>query len=286
MKGITILKTSLNFNTFIKNLFLKINWESVLQHIGGIVFQLIFLTIVLLLINWIGKKIIRHIFKTGLRSTRATISPKKLDTIYTLVLNIFKYVLMFFWIYAILSAIGIPVGTLVAGAGIFSLAIGLGAQGFVSDMVNGFFIILEQQISVGDTIKINNVEGRVTYVGIRTTQIQSTDGTLNYIPNRNITVVSNKSRNNMQALMEIPIFNDSPFNEITKIIEDVNQNLKLDELQITKRPAILGFSNQNDGTLTIQVAAYTKPGAQFNAKNVLLEKYLSAIHDHGIKLPK
>lgn len=193
---------------------------------------------------------------------------------------------MFFWIYAILSAIGIPVGTLVAGAGIFSLAIGLGAQGFVSDMVNGFFIILEQQISVGDTIKINNVEGRVTYVGIRTTQIQSTDGTLNYIPNRNITVVSNKSRNNMQALMEIPIFNDSPFNEITKIIEDVNQNLKLDELQITKRPAILGFSNQNDGTLTIQVAAYTKPGAQFNAKNVLLEKYLSAIHDHGIKLPK
>jgi Small-conductance mechanosensitive channel len=153
-------------------------------------------------------------------------------------------------------------------------------------MVNGFFILLEQQISVGDTIKINAIEGQVTYVGIRTTQIQSVDGTLNYIPNRNITIVSNKSRNNMQALMEIPIFNDSPFTEITKIIEDINQNLDLTELQITKRPTILGFSNQNDGTLTIQVTAYTKPGAQFKARNVLLEKYLSAIKAAKIDLPK
>ena len=267
-------------------MFLKVDWESVLQHIASVVIQLVLLTVVLLLINWIGKKIIRHIFKTGLRGTKATISPKKLDTIYTLVLNIFKYILMFFWIYAILSAIGIPVGTLIAGAGIFSLAIGLGAQGFVSDMVNGFFILLEQQISVGDTIKIGAIEGRVTYVGIRTTQIQSADGTLNYIPNRNITVVSNKSRNNMQALMEIPIASDAPFDKITKIIDDISNDINLEELQITKKPAILGFANQNDGTLVIQIAAYTKPGAQFNVKNVLLKDYLSAIKDAGIELPK
>ena len=267
-------------------MFLKVDWESVLQHVASVVFQLVLLTVVLLLINWIGKKIIRHIFKTSLRNSKTTFSPKKLDTVYTLVLNIFKYILMFFWIYAILSAIGIPVGTLIAGAGIFSLAIGLGAQGFVSDMVNGFFILLEQQISVGDTIKVNAVEGRVTYVGIRTTQIQSVDGTLNYIPNRNITIVSNMSRNNMQALMEIPISSDAPFDRITQLIEDTNQELDLTKLQITKKPAIIGFANQADGTLVIQVAAYTKPGAQFNVKNVLLKKYLSAIKADGIDLPK
>jgi len=94
------------------------------------------------------------------------------------------------------------------------------------------------------------------------------------------------SRNNMQALMEIPIFNDSPFDEITKIINDINKNLQLNELQITQEPSIVGFNNQNDGTLTIQVAAYTKPGAQFNVRNVLLEKYLSAIKAAKINLPK
>ncbi len=267
-------------------MFLKVDWEAVIQHVASVVFQLVLLTIVLLLINWIGKKIIRHIFKTGLRKSKRGISPKKLDTIYTLVLNIFKYILMFFWIYALLSAIGIPVGTLIAGAGIFSLAIGLGAQGFVSDMVNGFFILLEQQISVGDTITVNGIDGQVTYVGIRTTQIQSIDGTLNYIPNRNITVVSNKSRNNMQALMEIPVVSSAPFEEITKIINQINENLNLAELQLTVKPYIVGFSNQPDGTLVIQVATYTKPGAQFKAKNVLLERYLTAITDAGIELPK
>ncbi|GEO45767.1 mechanosensitive ion channel family protein [Companilactobacillus alimentarius] len=280
------MNTSFNFNNLIKKMVLKVDWEAVLQHIASVVLQLVLLTIVLLLINWIGKKIIRRLFKTGLRKYKRGISPKKLDTIYTLVLNIFKYVLMFFWIYAILSAIGIPVGTLIAGAGIFSLAIGLGAQGFVSDMVNGFFILLEQQISVGDTIQVNSVEGQVTYVGIRTTQIQSVDGTLNYIPNRNITIVSNKSRNNMQALMEIPVSSDAPFEEITKIINNINQNLDLVKLQITKKPYIVGFSNQPDGTLVIQVATYTKPGAQFHVKNVLLEKYLSEIKASGINLPK
>ncbi|WP_334352524.1 mechanosensitive ion channel family protein [Companilactobacillus sp. HBUAS56257] len=280
------MNSSLNFNSLIKKMFLKVDWEAVIQHVASVVFQLVLLTIVLLLINWIGKKIIRHIFKTGLRKSKRGISPKKLDTIYTLVLNIFKYILMFFWIYALLSAIGIPVGTLIAGAGIFSLAIGLGAQGFVSDMVNGFFILLEQQISVGDTITVNGIDGQVTYVGIRTTQIQSIDGTLNYIPNRNITVVSNKSRNNMQALMEIPVASSNPFEEITKIINQINENLNLAELQLTVKPYIVGFSNQPDGTLVIQIATYTKPGAQFKAKNVLLERYLTAITDAGIELPK
>lgn len=278
---------NLSFNVFniAKKMFLKIDWEQVLEHVTSVVIQLVFLTVVLLLINWIGNKIIRHIFKNNWKSL-AKVPTKKLDTIYTLVLNIFKYVLIFFWIYAFLSAIGVPVGTLIAGAGIFSLAIGLGAQGFVSDMVNGMFILLEQQISVGDMIKIGTIEGRVTYVGIRTTQVQSIDGTLNYIPNRNITIVSNMSRNSMQALMEIPISSNAPFNKITKLINNINQNLDIEKLQITKRPYIVGFSNQNDGTLVLQVAAYTRPGAQYNVKNKLLEKYLGAIRKAKIELPK
>ncbi|WP_249038399.1 mechanosensitive ion channel family protein [Companilactobacillus allii] len=218
--------------------------------------------------------------------SKSPISQNKMNTIYTIVLNIFKYILLFFWIYAILSAIGIPVGTLIAGAGIFSLAIGLGAQGFVSDMVNGFFILLEQQISVGDYININGIEGTVTYVGIRTTQLKSVDGTLNFIPNRNITVVSNLSRNDMRALIEIPVSSDSPFDNIKQVIEHVDKGLDLKSLKITQKPSILGFSNLNDGTLVIQIVAFTKHGEQFNVKNVLMKKYLTALNSAGINLPK
>ncbi|WP_334330438.1 mechanosensitive ion channel family protein [Companilactobacillus sp. HBUAS59699] len=275
-----------NINRFIKNMLFKVDWEGIAQHILSVVAQLILLTIVLLLINWIGKKIIKHIFNSNLKLSKNPIPQNKMDTIYTIVLNIFRYVLLFFWIYAILSAIGIPVGTLIAGAGIFSLAIGLGAQGFVSDMVNGFFILLEQQISVGDYININGIEGTVTYVGIRTTQLKSVDGTLNFIPNRNITVVSNQSRNDMRALVEIPVSSHSPFDQIKQVIAHTNKELDLKSLKITKAPSILGFSNLNDGTLVIQVVAYTKHGEQFNVKNILMKKYLVALNQAGIDLPK
>ncbi|KRK63679.1 small-conductance mechanosensitive channel [Companilactobacillus tucceti DSM 20183] len=275
-----------SLNTFFKNILFKVNWEDLAQHVLSVITQLILLTVVLLLINWIGKKVIRHIFKSNLRIRKNPIPQNKIDTIYTIVLNIFRYVLLFFWIYALLSAIGIPVGTLIAGAGIFSLAIGLGAQGFVSDMVNGFFILLEQQISVGDLIKVNDIEGTVTYVGIRTTQIKSFDGTLNFIPNRNITVVSNKSRNDMQALIDIPVYSNSPFEEIKKVIREVNAELNIKSLQITKAPTVLGFSNLNDGTIVLQINAFTKPGSQYAVKNLLLRKYLVALNEAGIELPK
>ena len=75
-------------------------------------------------------------------------------TVNALVLNIYRYTCYFFLFYAILSEIGDPVGTLIAGAGIFSLALGLGAQSLVSDIVTGFFILLEQQLDVGDTVQI------------------------------------------------------------------------------------------------------------------------------------
>ncbi len=110
---------------------------------------------------------------------------------------------MFFYFYAILSILGIPVSTLLASAGIVSVALGLGAQGFVTDIVTGFFILLEQQFSVGDVVKINTITGKIHAVGLRTTQVISDDGTLNFIPNRSITVVSNMSRNNMQAVIDI-----------------------------------------------------------------------------------
>ena len=85
----------------------------------------------------------------------------------------------------------------------------MGAQGFLSDLVNGFFILLERQLDVGDTVRVTNgpitIAGTVSSVGIRTTQVRDADGTLHFIPNRNIMVVSNLSRGNQRVLIDMPI---------------------------------------------------------------------------------
>ena len=83
-----------------------------------------------------------------------------------------NYVLYFFLVYWLLSILGVPVSSLLAGAGLAGVALGLGAQGFLSDVVNGFFILLENQFEVGDSVEVGPVTGLISTVGIRTTQIR------------------------------------------------------------------------------------------------------------------
>jgi Small-conductance mechanosensitive channel len=90
----------------------------------------------------------------------------------------------------------------------------------------------------------------------------------------------------MQALIEIPVYGDAPFEEIKRIIDNSNKNLNLKQLKITKKPVVTGFSNQNDGTFVLQISAFTKAGEQFNVKNKLLQKYLTTLKENNIKLPK
>lgn len=158
---------------------------------------------------------------------KATFNVSRINTIHTLIRNMVHYTLGFFFVYALLSTIGVPVGSLLAGAGVVGVALGLGAQGFMNDLITGFFIITEQQINVGDYVRLTNLtlEGTVTAVGIRTVQLKSVDGTVHYIPNRNITTISNTSRANMQVVVDVRILPSEGLDEIRAIIEEVNEQI-------------------------------------------------------------
>ena len=103
--------------------------------------------------------------------------------------NVVQYTYYFLLGYSILAILGLPVATLVAGAGVASLALGLGAQGFITDVVNGFFILLEHQFAVGDYVTIAGLSGTIISTGIRTTILSGDDGSRH--PNRNIENVTN-----------------------------------------------------------------------------------------------
>lgn len=156
--------------------------------------------LLLLIVFYIAKKMlhtmVQRIVKPSLKMSRHDVGRQK--TISRLLENVFNYTLYFFLLYCILSILGLPVSSLLAGAGIAGVAIGMGAQGFLSDVINGFFILFERQLDVGDEVVLTNgpitVSGKVVSVGIRTTQLRSEEQALHFVPNRNITVVSNFSR--------------------------------------------------------------------------------------------
>lgn len=246
------------------------------------------ISILLLIIAFvIVRQVINYLFeKTVNRSlafSRQKVARQK--TLAKLSHNVLNYTLYFFLFYWILSILGIPISSLLAGAGIAGVAIGLGAQGFLSDVVNGFFILLENQFDVGDIINVGTVSGTVTNVGIRTTQIHDFDGTLHFIPNRNITIVSNKSRSNMRAQIDIPLFVHTNLDQISDIVTKINEEYVSKHPAIVGEPTVFGPTTNANGQFVYRINIFTQNGAQFDIYAEFYKLYQKAILEEGIDLP-
>lgn len=221
------------------------------------------LIILFLILLPIGKKIIHKvIMKAG--SSRK-IKPGRIKTLEKLMSNVYFYILFFAMIIMIFGVLKIPIAPLLAGAGVLGLAIGFGAQGIVSDVVTGFFILLEWQLEIDDYVTIGSIEGIVEEVGLRTTKIRSFDGTLNYIPNRNITNVANHTRGNMRALVDFTISREEPLDKTIATLERVCATFQSDD-RFKDGPHVLGVENLDASNMVLRVVGHTENGKQWECE--------------------
>lgn len=272
----------------INRAFAHLDFEKIVQNLVSRALSIILTIVVFMIILWIGKFIINYAFSHTKRIKM--LGDHRIATFHTLTLNIFRYTCLFFMFYALLSLIGVPVGTLIASAGIFSIALGLGAQGFVSDMVNGFFILMEKQLDVGDVVVIGTIKGTVSGIGLRTTRVVSSDGTLNYIPNRNITTVSNLSRMTWHTNVDLPISTTAPLERIKAVIETTNQQL-IDQQVLTEenQPKIIGpvtvpAVNTKEASLVYRVSLTTTYNKQAQLTSDCLAAYITALNQAQVPL--
>ncbi|WP_100071649.1 mechanosensitive ion channel family protein [Loigolactobacillus backii] len=278
------LNKSVNHQANLLTRFIEsIQWIDILNKIFGTVLEIILFSLLFWLINKIARLLIDRSFNTY--KVNRNISEGRSQTIFILVNNTVKYVIFFFYLYAVLSVLGVPVGTLIASAGILSVALGLGAQNLVKDILSGFFILLEQQLDVGDHVIIGSIEGIVTALGLRVTQVKSFDGTLNYIPNSNINIVSNLSRNNMRVQLDVRLFPKTDSEKVTAILNKVNQELTPKYPDIESGPDIFGIVDLGNGNLALRVVLYTKNGAQGRIQSDYLAAYMQALTTAGIEVP-
>ncbi|MBP3967390.1 mechanosensitive ion channel family protein [Paenibacillus lignilyticus] len=171
------------------NWFQENLWNTaVLLEFGGIILKISLILIVANIMTRIGKAFVRKFFIVTAK-TRAYRKGRE-QTLVKLCENVIYYVVYFIALITILE-IFIDIKGILAGAGVVGLAVAFGAQGLVKDVVTGFFILFEDQFSVGDKVKINTIEGTVEELGLRTTQIKGNDGEMYYITNSMITQVAN-----------------------------------------------------------------------------------------------
>ena len=264
----------------------NINWDAIVATLIEKSLSILFLIFLFFIIQRIGKYLIDRTYANY--SKKQHFSESRLKTLHTLIINAFQYTLFFFFIYSLLTIVGVPVGSLLAGAGIAGVAIGLGAQGFMNDLITGFFIILEQQMDVGDYIRLLalNIEGTVTSVGLRTTQIKAVDGTVHFIPNRNITTISNLSRANMQVLIDVRINPEEGYEKICEVITEVNETLKEKYIEsIQTGPDIFGMVDLGNGNFAVRATMYVLNGKQFAVKEEFLAQYIKALTEAGFTIP-
>ncbi|MDM5361537.1 mechanosensitive ion channel family protein [Peribacillus sp. ACCC06369] len=230
----------------------------------------------------IGKTVINKFFAVRLRSP-IRVSERRETTLIKLLENIVTYVINFIALIMILEIFSFDVKALLAGAGILGLAVGFGAQSLVKDIITGFFVIFEDHFSVGDYIKINNFEGEVIEIGLRTTKIKSGAGELHFIPNGSIIQVTNYSILNSMAVVDVTIPNDGSVELAEKVLIELLSSMEGKYEALIKAPEFLGIETISAEEIVLRITAETKPMHHIEISRILRKEISAALDLSGIK---
>ncbi|QUW23989.1 mechanosensitive ion channel family protein [Sporosarcina sp. Marseille-Q4063] len=231
----------------------------------------------------IGKMIIRRMFtlkiKTPLRP-----SERREKTLLKLLENTLAYVVYFSAILAILSEF-MDISGLLASAGVLGLAVGFGAQSLVKDIISGFFIIFEDQFSVGDYVEIGTTMGTVEEIGLRTTKISAYGGEIHILPNGNITQVINYSINNSLAIIDVRIGYEVDINRAETLLEEFLTTLPIGYGGLIDRPTLIGVQDLAVSEIVFRVTAETEPVMQWAFARKFRKDLKVFLDKHGIEIP-
>merc|ERR1712012_1377977 len=173
------------------------------------------------------------------------------------------YVIGFMAVVAILSAFSIDISGIIAGAGVIGLAVGFGAQNLVRDVITGFFIIFEDQFSVGDYVRINQAEGTVQEIGLRTTKVQAWTGELFIFPTGTVTEVVNFSLHNSTAVVDLSVSHDSDLAKVERLILEFLETVQPTYEEVISPAELLGVQNMTATEVVMRLTAETLPMQHF-----------------------
>lgn len=270
--------------TFFNKVSEKLMNEDIWMSVGESVLKIIAIMIISGLLIKVGKLAIHNFFKMRTKSP-LRISERREATLMKLLENILSYAVYFISIMMILSALTINVQAMLAGAGIVGLAVGFGAQSLVKDIITGFFIIFEDQFSVGDYVRIGPFEGTVEEIGLRTTKIKSFTGEINILPNGSIVEVTNFSLYNSVAVLDIGIAYEGDIEYTEKVLQEYLDTTTEKYPELVKAPELLGVQQFGASEVVLRIVAETLPMKHWYIGRQLRKDIKLVLDEHGIEIP-
>jgi small conductance mechanosensitive channel len=188
----------------------------------------------------------------------------------------------------VLKELGIDIAPIIAGAGIAGLAIGFGAQNLVRDIISGFFIIMENQIRVGDVAVINGTGGLVEEINLRTVVLRDLEGTVHVFPNGTIQTLSNRSKGWSRYVLDVGVAYKENVDYVMQVLKEIGEELYKDPYfgQLILEPMeILGVDNFGNSEVTIKCIIKTLPLKQWEVGRELRRRIKNTFDQKGIEIP-
>lgn len=186
----------------------------------------------------------------------------------------------------ILQAVDVNIGPLLASAGVAGLAVSLGAQVLIKDYIGGVLILAEDNFRVGDVIEVNGVSGEVVRITLRMTYLRDLEGKLHAVPNGDIRLVTNLTREWARAVVDLTLAYGADSARVNRAMEDVTARLQEDPAvkDALLGPAeVLSWNNHSDLGVQVRVMVKTRPGQNWLVSRVVRQLALEALAAEGLR---
>jgi moderate conductance mechanosensitive channel len=239
--------------------------------------------ILLRLLNEITNRIAKF---SRTETVPGTVRSQQLRTLSSVIHGGGIFLILFVATLMILQTLGINMGPLLASAGVAGLAIGFGAQTLVKDVITGFFVLMENQYDIGDAVRIAGVTGTVEKMTLRRTVLRDADGAVHNVPNSQINVVSNLTRDWAQLSLHIAVDYKEDSDKVVKLLKEVGTEVQNDpefSEAIVAVPEVPGIERVASGEVDYLMLVKTKPGKQYAVSRELRRRIKLCFEKNNIQ---
>ncbi|MGI8658326.1 MAG: mechanosensitive ion channel family protein [Candidatus Limnocylindria bacterium] len=213
---------------------------------------------------------------------------RRVRTIARLLVRITGSVIVILAVLMSFAQIGIDIGPAVAGLGVVGIAVGFGAQALIRDWLGGVFVVLENQYSQGDIVRIAGVEGKVEDFSLRRTTLRDLSGTVHTVPHGEITVASNLTRLYSRVNLDINVAYDTDLDRASALIDRAGEEMLADpewEPRLIEAPHVVRVDALADSSVTLKVLGEVRPAEQWAVGGELRKRILATFNRGGIQIP-
>ena len=253
----------------------------------GVVNVLVILILVLIALR-LSKLLSTRIWKVFQRRKGDPEFQKRANTLSSVIRNVLNFTIISVALVMILGELRINIGPVIATAGIAGLAVGFGAQTLVQDVISGFFILLEEEIRVGDVVEIAGKSGLVEKVDLRMTTLRDMSGNVHYVRHGKIDVVTNMTKDYSNFVFDIPVGYREDIDQVLNIIRQVGRDLCEDPAfkdDILAPIEVLGLDRFAESAMFVKGLTRTRPTRQWNVAREFNRRLKKAFDEECIEMP-